>query len=199
MLFYVSLFLFWMFSPVSLMAHDLVDLKLAVPSIKIDFRYATHKNAFGSPLYSCNRIFIHRHAASRLKRVQEDLAKLGIGLIVHEGYRPGSVQNIIDGLRPGNDACRHRKGLGIDVSIYYLEGSPLALPSDYDEVSPQACRKCIVLPAHVYHNSALLEKCMRKHGFEPQIEKWWHFDLIGWDYCEDLDLEYSDLFSCRTN
>ena len=155
--------------------HDLVDLKKCRPAA----------------VYPGDHIFVHRHVASRLKRVQEDLAKLGIGLIVYEGFRPLSEPSFFDG-------CCYSKGLGVDVSIYYFTGCDLALPTEYGDDSPLSRRDWIDLPAHVYHNSATLEKYMVKHGFEPSIEKWWHFDLKGWQYCADYE-ERISFFNCSTN
>lgn len=203
---FICLFCLSFFSLSLLYGHDLVDLQMDNPTIQVDFRYATSNNFLGCPLYTCDRIFINRHVSSRLKRVQKDLANLGIGLIVHEGYRPPSVQQFINSGFCSDcqslldaESEHYRKGLGVDVSICYLEGCPLALPTDYDEVSPASCRDCNFLPGHVYHNSALLEKYMVMYGFVPQREKWWHFDLHGWDYCENLTLEYRDLLNFGAN
>jgi D-alanyl-D-alanine dipeptidase len=156
----------------SLSAHDLVDLRQNLPEA----------------VYHCDKIYVHRHVASRLKRVQQDLATLGLGLIVFEGYRPPSEEQF-------PDENVYSKGTGIDVSIYYLNDCHLAMPTEYGDDSPRARRDYIEHPAHVFHNCWILEKHMIKYGFESQIDNWWHFNLKGWDCQEDLNMEYSDLYS----
>lgn len=191
-----------LFSHVALWAHDLVDLQKFNPAICVDLRYAGCNNFIGRPIYPCpcNCIYIERYVATRLGRVQRDLAKEGLGLIVLEGYRPPSVQCLLDLNRCadcrehfGNDACHYRKGLGVDVMVYYLEGQPIKIPSHYQDNTLRAYRDYIYLSANEYHNSWILEKYMTIHGFVPQREKWWHFDLKGWESAPDLNVEIEEL------
>lgn len=156
----------------SLEGHDLVNLKSHLPQVAC----------------RSDQIFVHRHVATRLKRVQKELAELGIGIIVYDGYRTPTLESF-------PDDSMYRKGMGIDVAIYYLNGCHLAMPTEYGDDSPHARRDCIEWPAHIYHNCRLLENCMVKYGFESVVDNWWHFNLKGWDYQMDLNLEFSDLCS----
>ena len=181
LLFFASVF----FCNEALRAHDLVDLQKFNPAICVDLRLASCDNFLGRPIYPCNRIFVEGYVATRLGRVQRDLAKEGLGLIVLEGYRPPSVQCILDQNRCGEcreyfceEAAHYRKGLGVDVMVYYLDGQPIKIPTYYQNRTLQAYRDYIYLSANEYHNSWILEKFMTIHGFVPQREKWWHFDLL---------------------
>ncbi len=180
---------------------DLVDIHKFNPKIHVDFRYGTDNNYLGRPLYPAYRIYVDAFVATRLGRVQRDLAKEeGLGLIIYQGYRPPSVQAYIESLvcpaclwRVREEAPHYRKGLGVDVAIYYLDGLPLRLPTGYDDVTAAAYRDYPFLSCHVYHNRTILEKYMHRYGFESQREKWWHFDLRGWDQAPDLCIEYNEL------
>jgi zinc D-Ala-D-Ala dipeptidase len=181
-------------------AHDLVDINKFNPNIRIDFRYASFNNYIGCPLYPSNRIFIDRFVAMRLGRVQRDLAVEGLGLLVYQGYRPPSVHEKIcahfrtTGRRNLEEEGAHYcKGLGVDVAVFYLNGQPLHLPCEYDKECAAAYRNYPYVPAHAYHNSAVLEKYMSRHGFTSQRENWWHFDLRGWESAPNLDVEYAQL------
>jgi zinc D-Ala-D-Ala dipeptidase len=173
----------------SIIAHDLVDLKKTNPKICIDLRLASYNNSFGIPLYSSNQLYIERYVATRLGRVQRELAKDGIGLIVLEGFRPPSVQCYFD----ISDAERYCRGIGVDVMIYYLDGQPIKIPSFYQDATLRAYRDYPHLSACEYHNSYILEKHMTANGFVPQRERWWHFDLKGWESAPAIEVEYEEL------
>jgi len=186
-----------------LFAHNLVDLQKFNPKICIDLRFATYNNILGLPIYPSNRIFVEHYVATRLGRVQRELAKEGLGLIVIEGYRPPSIQCFLDhvycerGLESSKyEASHYCKGIGVDVMIYYLEGQPIKIPSFYQDSSFRAYRDYPYLSANAYHNSYVLEKYMTANGFDPQREKWWHFDLKGWESAPNLEAEYEELL-CR--
>lgn len=183
-------------------AHNLVDIKAFNPKIHVDLRYSTEDNYLVKAIYPCNRVFVDLWVAKRLSRVQRDLAKDGLGLIIWEGYRPPSIQKLIEANTCScalwmcqRDSDHYRKGLGVDVAIYYLDGQPLELPTPYDDISASAYRGYPFLPSHVFHNCALLEKYMVLYGFVPMREKWWHYDFKGWDDAPCLDLEYDELCS----
>ncbi len=191
--------LFFLLSASFLQADDLVEVKRFHPKIVVDFRYATPDNSYGRVLYPCSTIYLERFVAHRLGRVMADLAKEGLGLIIYEGYRPPSVQRAMEtsgcATCLARDAPHYRKGLGVDVAIYYLDGQSLELPTAYDVVSPRTYRDHCFLAPHVYHNSALLEQIMCRYGFTPMREKWWHFDLRGYEDAPDINLEYADLIA----
>lgn len=179
-----------------LFSHDLVDLSKFNPQIRIDMRLASTNSIFGTPVYPAYKLYVERFVATRLGRVQRSLAKSGIGLIVLEGYRPPSVQRRLNWLCPctyAKDAPRFRRGMGVDVMPYYLDGQPIKIPSFYQEHTLRARRDYPENSASAYHNSQLLEQEMVKNGFVPQKDKWWHFDLKGWESVPDLEIEYAEL------
>jgi zinc D-Ala-D-Ala dipeptidase len=181
-------------------AHQLVDLQKFIPKLCVDLGFSNANPLYSRSINPYNRVFVEYSVAIRLKRVQKELAKEGIGLIVLEGYRPPSIQNYLDHLYREKslgcvreEASHYCKGMGVDVMLYYLSGLPIKIPCFYQLRNPRAHRDYPYLSANEYHNSYLLEKCMVSHGFVPQREKWWHFDLKGWENVPNLEIEYSQL------
>lgn len=164
-------------------AHTLVDLQEYNPKIWVHLHTFTDESGNQiNPLYN---LFVEETVASRLTRIQGDLAKEGIGLIVYQGYLPPN---------PFDDSPHYRKGLGVDVDLYYLDGQSLAMPTFYGDVdAPAAYRDFPYLPAHVFHNRALLDKHMLAHGFVPQRENWWHYNIKGWQDFPSLTVNCDEL------
>ncbi|HEV8189180.1 MAG TPA: M15 family metallopeptidase, partial [Pyrinomonadaceae bacterium] len=73
---------------------DLVELRKLDDTIKLDVRYATSNNLFGTEFYSQPRAFLQRAPAEALVRVNRRLRPLGYGLLVHDGYRPWYVTKV---------------------------------------------------------------------------------------------------------
>jgi D-alanyl-D-alanine dipeptidase len=180
--------------------YDLVDVKKVNPRIIVKNPYNTSDNVYGYIFYPSPQVYLLNNVARRLSHVQEDLEKEGLGLIVYEGYRPPSIQKLMDTLSFDLDESRrrtyprhYRTGMGVDVSIYYLDGSPIQLPTLPGNTTWQAWRDFPYLPCHVFHNRSLLEKIMWNHGFVPMRERWWHFDARAWQKAPFLKVEYGDL------
>jgi D-alanyl-D-alanine dipeptidase len=49
-----------------------------------------------------------------------------------------------------------------------------------------------VIP-EVKKNRDLLINAMEKHGFKVNSSEWWHFDFIGWQKFEVLDIDFEEL------
>lgn len=189
-------FLILLLTASTLLQGELIDIQKYNDNIELDFRYAQEDNFANHPFYPCQHIYVDAFVAKALTRVQRELAKEGMGLTIYEAYRPASVQTLLDKARQEyqmevyfNDAPHYRKGLGVDVGIYYLDGQILALPTPWGMDCAEAYQDYPYHSAMVFHNKALLEKVMRNNGFEPLRERWWHFDLKGYEMAPDLEIE----------
>jgi len=67
-----------------------VDLKVYIPGLIVDARYAGERNFVGAPIdgYPAPKVFLSREAADALKHVQARLQAQGMTLKVFDGYRP---------------------------------------------------------------------------------------------------------------
>ena len=109
---------------------DLVELRKLDPTIKLDIRYATTNNLFGTVFYSQPRAFLQRAPAEALVRINRKLKQSGYGLLVHDGYRPWYVTKVFWDATPQDKklfvadpskGSRHNRGAAVDLSLYDLK------------------------------------------------------------------------------
>lgn len=180
---------------------QLVDL--ATLGIPLQIHYATDRNFMKRKLYPEARAFLRAPAARALVEVQRELAPLGIGIKVWDGYRPYSITEAMwepiknpDFVADPAFGSRHNRGAAVDLTLIFLNpGDTLAMPTPYDDFSKRARHDYEQLPPKVLEHRAQLRDVMMKHGFEPLPSEWWHYDFKGWERFELLDLELSDELS----
>src|SRR5580698_1291981 len=179
---------------------ELVDLEKFIPGIVLDIRYATTNNFTHQKLYPVARCCLRREPAENLKAVQEELRGMGLALKVFDGYRPLSVQRKMWAVypHPGFVAdpakgSRHNRGAAVDLTLIKLDGTPLLMPTPFDDFTERAHRGYMDLPAEAIRNRELLERVMTKHGFTGLPTEWWHFDLNNWREYPIMDVDYSQI------
>lgn len=164
-----------------------MDVAEEAPGVRVDVRYATADNFTRTKLYPVGRCLLRRSVARRLKAVQEDLARRGLGLKAWDCYRPLSVQRRLWELVPDPryvadpaKGSRHNRGAAVDVTLVDAQGRELEMPTGYDDFSERAHRDYAGASPEAGRNRALLESAMRRRGFEGLPTEWWHFDAAGW-------------------
>lgn len=181
--------------------HHLVPLDAVRPPVLPEVRYATRHNFTGAVLYPFPRLWLHRDTARALSAVQRELAQSGLGLKVFDAYRPLSVQQRMWNLirdehyvsNPAKNRGRHTRGTAVDVTLIDERGRQLAMPSDFDDFTERAHRDYQGCTAEEHRNRALLERVMKRHGFIPYPDEWWHFDLKGWERYPVFDISLESL------
>ncbi|GAB3932795.1 M15 family metallopeptidase [Mucilaginibacter myungsuensis] len=179
----------------------LVEITKAIPSIKLDVRYATKNNFMGRVMYKQARAFARAPVAEALKKIQTELALKGLGLKIFDGYRPYAVT--VDFFKFAKDTnfvanpkygSKHNRGCAVDLTIIDLKtGKELEMPTPYDCFSRKAGALYAKLPAIQIQNRALLRSVMEKHGFMQLPSEWWHFDFKGWKAFELLNVPFEKL------
>ena len=167
---------------------QLVDLQQAVPSIRIDVRYATPDNFMKRVLYPVAKVYLRRPAADALREVQRELASEGLGLKVFDGYRPYRVTEAMwqpirnpDYVADPSKGSRHNRGAAVDLTLVSLAtGDELLMPTPYDDFTEKAHHDYDALPDEAKKNREKLRNVMVRHGFEPLPSEWWHYDFSGW-------------------
>lgn len=169
---------------------DLVELRKLDPTIKLDIRYATRNNLFGTVFYSEARAFLQRPAAEALVRVHRQLRKFGYGLLVHDGYRPWYVTKVFWDATPQDKklfvadpakGSRHNRGAAVDLTLYDLKtGRAVEMVGTYDETTDRSYPDYPGGTSLQRWHRDLLRIAMEADGFTVYEAEWWHFDYKDW-------------------
>lgn len=169
---------------------DLVELRKLDRTIKLDVRYATTNNLFGTIFYSQPRAFMQRPAAEALARINRRLRKMGYGLLVHDAYRPWYVTKVFWDATPDDKkifvadpskGSRHNRGAAVDTTLYDLKtGKAVEMVSTYDETTDRAYPNYPGGTSLQRWHRDLLRAVMEADGFTVFEAEWWHFDYNNW-------------------
>lgn len=181
----------------------MVELKLTIPGIVYDLRYASTNNFMHRLMYPAGtrHTFLRKPAAEALKKVQEELAKKGLGLKIFDAYRPYSVtvkfwelirdERFVAHPRNGSG---HNRGIAVDLTIITLKtGQELNMGTGFDNFSDTAHQGFSKLPEAVMQNRQLLKSLMEQNGFKPYADEWWHYSWPSAVKFEILDIEFKKL------
>lgn len=171
-------------------ASDLVDLTTLDATIELDIRYATTNNFTGAVFYKQPRAFMQRPAAEAVVRAHERLAKRGLGILVHDAYRPWHVTKMFWDATPEDlkafvanpaNGSRHNRGCAVDITLYDLaSGNPIQMVAGYDEFSPRSFPLYPGGTSRQRWHRELLRRTMNSEGFSIYEYEWWHFDFRDW-------------------
>ena len=177
----------------------------AVPGLKVDMRYAGNHNFVGRPVagYQNARPVLSAMAATALAKVQADLKRFGLGLLVYDAYRPQRAVNDFVDWAADLDAVQtkpefypdvdkallfkqdyiaersgHSRGSTVDLTLVALDsGESLDMGSAFDFFGIESWPEHLGLSGQQRANRLLLQAMMMKHGFKPYPKEWWHFTL----------------------
>jgi len=183
---------------------SMIDIKEMSPRILVDLQYATENNVARKRLYDINRCFLRKSTAIKLDAVQRDLEGMGLGLKVWDCYRPLSVQRELWKIMPDEryvadprKGSRHNRGSAVDVTLVDSSGNELQMPTTFDDFAARAHHDYMNLPEGAIRNRALLKGVMKKAGFIPLAEEWWHYDDENWAQFEMMDVPFQELLEHR--
>ena len=123
-----------------------------------------------------------------LGKVQQRLARQGLGLLVYDGYRPvrgtlamvewaertGRVSLLDDGYIARRS--RHNMGVAVDLTVVSLAtGEPLDMGTPFDTFDESA--HTANATGEVARNRAVLVDAMEAEGFVNYEQEWWHFSF----------------------
>jgi len=180
---------------------QLVELKKVIPGIVLDIRYATKNNFMKQVMYRQAKAFARRPLAAQLEKIQAELKTFGYGLKIYDAYRPYAI-TVAFYQKASNKAfvanpksgSKHNRGCAVDLSLISLKtGKELEMPTPYDSFAPEASPTYTALSPEVLKNRDFLIAIMHKHGFRVIHNEWWHFDFIGWQKYELMDIPFEKL------
>jgi zinc D-Ala-D-Ala dipeptidase len=145
--------------------------------------------------------FLREPVAAALKKVQEELKGMGLGIKIFDAYRPYSVtvkfwELVKDERYVAHPAkgSGHNRGAAVDLTIIQLKtGTELNMGTGFDNFSDTAHQDYTRLPEEVLQNRQLLRSTMVKHGFRIYSEEWWHYSWPEAATFELLDIDFKKL------
>lgn len=154
------------------------------PNVVFDLRYASSNNIAGAPIYSRAVALLHPEADAALTRSADLASSMGYRLCIFDAYRPTSAQRSLWKVLPNPIfvadpavGSTHTRGIAVDLTLMDGRGVPLDMGTDFDVMSELSGHACVVLPAEVQRNRALLLGLMTAAGWIHQPSEWWHYNL----------------------
>ena len=181
---------------------ELIDLEKFIPGIVLDIRYSTKNNFTKEKVYNLARAYARRPVAEALKKAQTDFIQLGYGIKIYDAYRPYSATVKFYELMKGDTTyvaspykgSRHNRGCALDMTIVDLKTKQeLKMPSDYDAMQKESWPSTPVLDPTVRKNRDTLIDVMEKNGFKVYTTEWWHFDFVGFEKFEVMNIDFEEL------
>ena len=156
--------------------------------------------------YSASRCILTQEAARALRKVQEDLKPFGLGLKIYDAYRPKrAVDHFVRWAKDLQDTrmksryypdiekknlfpqgyiaekSNHSRGSTVDLTLVSLDsersGGELDMGTGFDLFSPKSRLDNLSMSTDQRAHRLLLQSLMKKHGFDPYPQEWWHFTL----------------------
>jgi len=181
--------------------NELIEIKKAIPNIKLDIRYATTNNFMKQKMYRQARAFARKPVVEALKKIQAELNRKGYGLKIFDGYRPFNVtvefykkasdKNFVANPAKGS---KHNRGCAVDLTLINLKtGKELQMATAYDSFSVAAAANYQPVSPEVKKNRDFLIVTMKKHKLHVLENEWWHYDFIGWSGYDLMDIPFEKL------
>ncbi len=181
--------------------NELVEIKKAIPNIRLDIRYATRNNFMQQVMYKQARAFARKPVVEALKKIQKELNKKGYGLKIFDGYRPYAItvefykkasdKNFVANPAKGS---KHNRGCAVDLTLINLKtGKELVMPTTYDSFSAAAAAKYEKVSPEARKNRDFLIAIMGKYSMNVLENEWWHYDFSGWRGYDLMDIPFEKL------
>ncbi|NII84442.1 MULTISPECIES: M15 family metallopeptidase [unclassified Pedobacter] len=181
--------------------NELVEIKKAIPNIKLDIRYATNNNFMQQVMYKQARAFARKPVVESLKKIQKELNKKGYGLKIFDGYRPYAVtvefykkasdKNFVANPSKGS---KHNRGCAVDLTLIDLKtGKEITMPTPYDSFLAAAAAKYKNVSPEAKKNRDFLIAIMGKYQMNVLENEWWHYDFSGWKKYDLMDIPFEKL------
>ena len=189
---------------------NFVYLKELIPKLRSDLRYYGSNNFVGKPIEGYNepKLLLTIEAANALKKVQDELERIGFGLLIYDAYRPQQATdhfvkwskdmadtlmkddfypniNKEDLFKLGYIAKKsgHSRGSTVDLTIVSLKTKHiLNMGSPYDLFDEKSHTEYPNITKNQHALRLLLKRRMEKHGFKSYEKEWCHFTLKNEPY-----------------
>ena len=180
---------------------ELVDLEQIIPDMVMDIRYATTNNFTKEKIYTLSKAYARKPVAQALKQAQAEFRKMGLGIIMYDAYRPYKATVKFYELYHDTTyvaspyrGSRHNRGCALDMSIVDLKTKKeLKMPTEFDSFKKEAWPSTPIADPVARKNRELIIKVMENNDFKVNSSEWWHFDFVGWQKYEVMDIDFEEL------
>lgn len=182
--------------------NKLVEINQVLTNAVLDIRYATSNNFTETVIYSKDAgAFARLPVVNQLKQIEDSLEAIGLGLVVYDAYRPYSatvkfyeIYGDTTYVASPYGGSRHNRGCAVDISLYSLKDSSyIQMPTEYDDFSLKAHPTTPLDDSTAMANRDLLIGIMQHNGFTVYPSEWWHYDYMGWEKFEIMDLSFNSI------
>ena len=182
--------------------NELIDLEKFIPNIMLDIRYATTNNFTKEKIYNLPKAYSRKPVAIAFKKAQGEFNKLGYGIKVYDGYRPYSATVKFYEVMKGDTmyvaspykGSKHNRGCALDITLVDLKTKEeLKMPTEWDTASKESWADAPVSDPIIAKNRETLISIMEKNGFKVYTAEWWHFDFVGWQKYDVMDINFDEL------
>ncbi len=162
----------------------MVYVKDVDPTILAELHYATEDNFTGAVIYDFDEPQLRYGTAKKLAAAQSILTEQGYGLKIWDAYRPPSAQFRLWEICPDSTYVanpytgysNHSRGCTVDVTLVATDGTPVEMPSGFDDFTGLCDRDYSDVSPAAAANAQLLEDAMTAAGFTGYSGEWWHYD-----------------------
>lgn len=179
---------------------ELVRVRDFLPEIYIDLKYAAEDNFTGRRIYDFDEAWLRYGTVKKLASACEDLAAEGYALMIWDAFRPASAQFALWEAAPDpayvadpySGGSPHSRGGTVDVTLVCPDGSPVEMPTEFDDFSALADRDYSDASEAAREHALILERAMEAAGFSGYFAEWWHYsDTADWPADDLADVELS--------
>lgn len=162
---------------------DFVPVAEHIPGVRVELKYAAEDNFTGQAIYGFTEAYLRYGTVRKLAAAQEALAAQGYSLLIWDAFRPTEAQfrlwevcpDPVYVANPEKGYSSHSRGNTVDVTLVLPDGSPVEMPTGFDDFSSLADRDYSDVPEDAAAHALLLEDVMSECGFKPYSGEWWHF------------------------
>jgi zinc D-Ala-D-Ala dipeptidase len=135
--------------------------------------------------------------------VNEELKKSNLRVIVWDAYRPHECQLRLWKLcgnksgrylaNPHHAPSLHSHGSAMDLGLCHLDGSPAAMPTDFDDFRPEAGSNFPCPDPEAAANLMALKRAIWNNDCGTLPTEWWHFMDQNWERIPYIDLGFAQI------
>lgn len=164
--------------------YGLVSVERVAPDVFIELLYKVD-SAAGKPLYHPDMpALVHQSTGEKLRKASQAVRRRGYALKLWDGWRPpeahmalwNAVKDPKFVVPPEKGLSWHCYGISVDVTLVKPDGSPVEMPTGFDDFSDRAASNYTGGDSEIASRVRLLQDTMTSLGFRTIRSEWWHFD-----------------------